>query len=48
MNKEIRDMLEKGIIVPSSYEQGEYVSPIFPISKPDGSIRIILNLKKIE
>ena len=47
MNKEIRDMLEKGIIVPSSYEQGEYVSPIFPISKPDGSIRIILNLKKL-
>ena len=32
MNKEIRDMLEKGIIVPSSYEQGEYMCLRFSLS----------------
>ena len=44
---EINDMLEKQIIVPTSHEAGEFVSPIFPVPKPDGRLRIILNLKQL-
>ena len=47
MDQEIQSMLKKKIIVPSYHEDGEFLSPIFPVPKPDGSIRIILNLKKL-
>ena len=40
-------MVDKKIVTKSSYEEGEYRSPIFPIMKPDGGIRIILNLKEL-
>ena len=30
-----------------NHENGEFLSPIFPVAKPDGSIRIILNLKEL-
>ena len=43
--QEIRELLDKGVIVESSYKKGEYISPIFLRSKPDGSHRFILNLK---
>ena len=47
MSKEVHDMLAKKIIIVSSHEQNEFLSPIFPRDKPDGGIRIILNLKKL-
>ena len=46
INKEIQNMLDKKIIVPCQHEEGEFLSPIFPVPKPDGSTRIILNLKR--
>ena len=47
MDQEIQTMLNKKIIVPTYHEHGEFLSPIFPVPKPEGSIRIILNLKKL-
>ena len=38
-------LLAKGVITPSSHEEGEYISPIFTRAKRDGSFRVILNLK---
>ena len=43
---EIKKLLAKGIIKKSSHEVGEIVSPIFLREKPDGSHRLILNLKE--
>ena len=48
MDQEIQSMIDKKIIVPSHHESGEFLSPIFPVAKPDGSIRIILNLKELQ
>ena len=45
---EIKKLLAKGIIIKSFHEEGEIVSvsPIFLREKPDGSHRLILNLKE--
>ena len=43
---EIKKLLAKGMIKKSSHEEGEIVSPIFLREKPDGSHRLILNLKE--
>ena len=43
---EIKSLLAKGVIVPSTPENGEFVSPIFLTPKKDGSFRFILNIKK--
>ena len=40
-------MENKKIVVESIHETGEFLSPIFPVGKPDGSLRIILNLKEL-
>ena len=40
-------MLQKEVIVPSIPEKSEFVSPIFTVPKPDGGIRLILNLKEL-
>ena len=45
VEQEIKKLSSKGIIVKSPYEPGEFISPIFLIPKPDGSHRLILNLK---
>ena len=45
--QEIRKLLDKGVIAESSYEKGEYISPIFLRLKPVGSHRLILNLKSL-
>ena len=45
--QEIRKLLDKGVIVESSHEKGEFISPIFLRPKPDGSHRLILNLKSL-
>ena len=42
---EINKLLKKGIIVESSHEDDEIISPIFIRPKPDGC-RLILNLKE--
>ena len=47
MDEEILSMKSKKIIVGCSHEPGEFLSPIFPVGKPDGSLRIILNLKEL-
>ena len=45
MDAEVQGMLNKKIITRTSHERGEYLSPIFPVPKPGGDLRIILNLK---
>ena len=42
---EIENLLKKGAIVPCDHEDGEFISPIFTNPKPDGTSRMILNLK---
>lgn len=42
---EIQKLLDKGVIVPTQHEGGEYISPICVANKKDGSYRMILNLK---
>ena len=44
---EISKLLSKGVVVESVPEEGEIISPIFLTPKPDGSFRMILNLKKL-
>ena len=46
VQKEIDKLLVKGIIKKSQHEEGE-ISPIFLTTKPDGTHRLILNLKKV-
>ena len=44
---EIADLLHKGVICPSSLQDGDYVSNIFVRPKKDFTHRIILNLKRL-
>ena len=44
--KEIMSLLTKGVIVRSKHESGEFISPTFTVPKPDGNVRLILNLKR--
>ena len=41
---EIQSLLNKGAIVPTDHEKGEYISFVFTNPKKDGSSRMILNL----
>ena len=43
----IQKLLAKGVITKCEHETGEYTSPIFIKQKPDGSCRLILNLKDL-
>ncbi len=45
--EEIQQLLAKEVIVESKHEPDEFISPIFLRPKPDGSHRLILNLKKL-
>jgi hypothetical protein len=45
IDSEIQNLLKKGVIVESTREPNEYISPIFLRPKKDGSHRLILNLK---
>ena len=45
IDSEIQNLLKKGVIVESTHEPNEYISPIFLRPKKDGSHRMILNLK---
>ena len=44
---EITSLLNKKVIVASSTEPGEYISPIFSVPKKDNKARLILNLKRL-
>ena len=44
---EIGRFLGKGFIEEATHSPGEFISYIFPRPKPDGSIRIILNLSSL-
>ena len=44
---EVNKLLKKGIVINTAHEEGEFISPIFLRSKPDGTNRVILNLKNL-
>ena len=46
MGQEIQGMLDAVIIIETHQEDNEYVSPIFPVVKATGTMRIISNLKQ--
>lgn len=46
VDQEIRKLSVMKVIVKSEHEEGEIISPIFLVQKPDGSYRMILNLKE--
>ena len=45
VDKEIKSLLDKGVIVSCDHEPGEFISPIFTVPKKDGNVRLILNLQ---
>ena len=47
VDREIKSLLDKGVIVLCNHEPGEFISPIFTVSKKDGNIRLIRNLKRL-
>ena len=46
IDHEIERLIRMKVIEKSKSEAGEIISPIFSVPKPDGSVRIILNLKE--
>ena len=38
----------RGVIIPTTHEPGEFLSSIFLTPKPDGTLRMIPNLKKLK
>lgn len=46
MDSEIEKLLSLGVIEKSVHQEDEIISPVFMVPKPDGSYRLILNLKK--
>ena len=47
MNFEIEKMMKLGVIEHAKHEHGEFISNIFSRPKKDGSVRVILNLTKL-
>ena len=47
IQSEINKLLQKEVIVPAGNEPGQFISTIFLRPKPDGTHRMILNLKKL-
>jgi len=46
INAEVIKILDKKVVQPSLFQEGEFVSGVFTRNKKDGSKRMILNLKK--
>lgn len=42
---EIQTLLKKGAIFPSFHEEGQFISTIFIVPKPNGKFRPVINLK---
>lgn len=47
MDSEVIRLMSLGAVGLSEHEAGEFISNIFPVPKPNGKIRLILNLKKL-
>ena len=47
VDREIRSLLDKGVIVPCDHEPGEFISPIFTVPRKDGNVRLILNIENL-
>ena len=47
VDPEIQKRLPKDVIAKCEHEKDEYISPIFIRQKPDGSCRLILNMKNL-
>lgn len=47
MESELTKLQDKGVIVESKHEKGEYISSVFLRPKKDGKFRMILNLKSL-
>ncbi|EFN68577.1 Transposon Ty3-G Gag-Pol polyprotein, partial [Camponotus floridanus] len=47
LDKQINKLIDKGAIVRCFPSQGQFLSNIFLVPKPDGTHRLILNLKKL-
>ena len=45
--QELQSLFEKQVIAYSNNEVGQFISPIYTVSKSDAKIRLILNLKKL-
>ena len=44
---EIKNLLQKCVIKESHHEEREFISPIFLIPKSEGSVRMVLDLKRL-
>ena len=47
LNISIKKMIQSGAIEQCEFSEGQFLSSYFLVSKPDGSFRFILNLKKL-
>ena len=47
LTEETEQLLKTGVIKESTYETGEFISPMFLVPKSSDSYRLILNLKKL-
>lgn len=47
IHEEIQTILKKKVLIECRHEKREFVSPIFTVTKSNGDIRLILNLKKL-
>lgn len=47
VSNEIASLLEKGAIVPSENEVGQFISNIFIVPKPNGKFRPVINLREL-
>ena len=47
VDKEIKSLQDKGVVVSCNHEPGEFILPIFTVPKKDGNVRLILNLKHL-
>ncbi len=47
LDREMLNLIQSGVVEPCEHTPGEIISNIFPRPKPDGSFRIILNLRPL-
>ena len=47
INEQIKKLMEKGVIEECDFVKNKFISKIFLRPKPDGSCRLILNLKEL-
>ena len=47
VDSKVSSLLAKGVILPSSVQDDDYFSPVFPRINKDGSVRLLLNLSHL-